>query len=211
LAPCKPWPVQLRFATDLTSEQYVKQQAWQSARLQECPLHRKGGRDLARHGAYVRAGGFLVPRFYCRKGKTTFLLLPEFLAARMTGTLAEVEAVVVAAQEGPTQEAAAKKPRPDIDPPGALRWMRRRTQPIAFACLAVATMYPQEFTPPATLTEMRRQKQSTALLRDVRKLADSRLQSLPAPLGFRRRSLWRPIRQDQLQHRPGADSKTEAG
>ncbi len=153
----------------------------------------------------------MVPRYYCRKGRATFSLLPEFLAAQMTGTLAEVEAVVMAAQAGPTQEAAATKLRPDIEQAGSLRWMRRRTQPIAFACLAVATMYPKEFTPPATLTNMRRQKESTALLQCMRKLAEAQLQSLPAPLGFRRRSLWRKSRQEVLQHKPGADEKEQTG
>lgn len=203
--------MQLRFATDLTSDQYVKQQGWQSARLDKCPLHRKGGCDLARHTAYVRAGGFVVPRFYCRKGRTTFSLLPEFLAARMTGTLAEVEAVAVAAQAEPTQEAAAMKLRPDIEPPGALRWMRRRTQPIAMACLAVGTLYPGQFLPPATLANMRRQKGTTALLQYMRELAEPQLQSLPTPLGFRRRGLWRDSSKNMLQHKPGADPKLQTG
>lgn len=153
----------------------------------------------------------MVPRFYCHKGRTTFSLLPEFLATQMTGTLAEVEAVVVAAQEGPTQEAAAMKLRPDIEPPGALRWMRRRTQPIAIACLAVATLYPKEFSPPVTLADMRRQKGSTALLQYMRKLAESQLQSLPAPLGFRRRGLWRKSSENLFQHKPGADPKMRTG
>lgn len=153
----------------------------------------------------------MVPRFYCREGRITFSLLPEFLAAQMTGTLSEVEAVVVAAQQGPTQEAAATKLRPDIEPPGALRWMRRRTQPIAFACLAVVTLYPNEFTPPATLTNMRRQKESTALLQDLRKLAASQLQSLPAPLGFLRRNSWRKRSQNAIQHKPGADEREQTG
>ena len=153
----------------------------------------------------------MVPRFYCRKGRRTFSLLPEFLAARMTGTLEQVEAVVVAAHAGPTQEATATKLRPDIEPAGALRWMRRRTQPIAVACLAVATLYPKEFSPPATLANMRRQKGAMALLQSMRKLAEPQLQSLPAPFGFRRRGLWRERSQNLLQHKPGADPKLQTG
>lgn len=38
---------------------------------------------------------------YCPTGHYTFSLLPDSLAARLSGTLAEVEAVVRAAEEAP--------------------------------------------------------------------------------------------------------------
>ncbi len=44
--------MQLRFATDLSAQQYVRQQAWKDAQLDNCPLHPKGGCGFARHGTY---------------------------------------------------------------------------------------------------------------------------------------------------------------
>jgi hypothetical protein len=42
--------MQLRFATTLSAQQYVRQQAWKYAQLDNCPLHPKGGCGFARHG-----------------------------------------------------------------------------------------------------------------------------------------------------------------
>ena len=47
-------PVQLRFQSGQTSEDYVTQQGWRKASLPCCPLHPKGGCGFARHGTYER-------------------------------------------------------------------------------------------------------------------------------------------------------------
>ncbi|HEX9401355.1 MAG TPA: hypothetical protein VF912_14695 [Anaeromyxobacter sp.] len=65
------------------------------------------------------------------------ILLPDFLCSRLTGTLAEVERVVAAVEVAPTQEAASEVLRPDIELPGALRWLRRRIR-LVHAGLAAA-------------------------------------------------------------------------
>ena len=57
---------------------------------------------------------------------TTFSLLPDCLAAKLPGSLEELEQVLSAVEEAPSLEAAADKLRPDILLPGALRWVRRR-------------------------------------------------------------------------------------
>ncbi len=113
--------MQVRLATGLTSEEYVKQEAWRSARLERCPFHPEGGCGLARHGTYARVSpaGCLIARY--PPARTTISLLPDFLCSRLTGTLAEVEAVVAVADAAPTQEAASEALRPDIELPGALR------------------------------------------------------------------------------------------
>ena len=53
----------------LTSEEYIRQRAWQSATLKRCPMHPAGGCGIARHGAYERKQpeGVWVPRWYCRE------------------------------------------------------------------------------------------------------------------------------------------------
>ncbi len=46
--------VQLRHESQLTSEEYVKQRAWESASLERCPLHPAGGCGIAKHTPYSR-------------------------------------------------------------------------------------------------------------------------------------------------------------
>jgi len=89
--------VQLRFKTNLTSEEYVNQQAWQDATMACCPLHPQGGCSFARHGTYERINppGTQIPRWYCSESHRTFSLLADCFAARFSGTLCEVETVVV--------------------------------------------------------------------------------------------------------------------
>jgi hypothetical protein len=101
------WPVQLRYACELTGEEYVSQGAWRKASLPRCPLHPKGGCGFARHGTYARVTppGTQIARWYCPAGHRTFSLLPDCLAARLSGTLAEVEAVVRAVEQAPSLEA----------------------------------------------------------------------------------------------------------
>jgi hypothetical protein len=66
--------------------------------LERCPLHPEGGCGLAAHGSYarVRPAGIRVARLRCPKARITISLLPDFLAARLSGTLAEVEQTVEA-------------------------------------------------------------------------------------------------------------------
>ncbi len=88
---------------------------------------------MASHGTYARKTlpGARVPRWYCRESHTTISLLADCLAARLPGTLDDLEAVVVAAESAKSQEDAANEvrcPSDDdaIELPGALRWLRRR-------------------------------------------------------------------------------------
>jgi len=46
--------MQLRFATDLSANEYVRQKAWKDAKLNCCPLHPEGGCGFARHGTNRR-------------------------------------------------------------------------------------------------------------------------------------------------------------
>ena len=101
--------MQLRYETGLTSEEYVKTEAWRDARLERCPNHPHGGCSVASHGTYERKTppGARVPRWYCRESHTTIGLLADCLAARLPGTLDALEAVVVVAEEAGSLEEAA--------------------------------------------------------------------------------------------------------
>ena len=119
--------MQLRYASELTGEQYVRAQAWRDARLERCPNHPRGGCAFARHGTYARKRprGTQIARWYCPDSHTTFSLLPDCLAARFPGELDEVEAVVAHAEQATSTAAAADALRRDaVELPGAMRELR---------------------------------------------------------------------------------------
>lgn len=202
------WPVQLRFATGLTSTEYVTQKAWRDASLDRCPLHPHGGCSFARHGTYERVSppGTRIPRWYCPQGHRTFSLLPDCFAARLSGTLCEVEAAVEQVEQAPNLEAAADRLRLDIELPGALRWMRRRVRAVHGALTTLKGLEPARFLPcEPTLASFRRQIKGDAVLPALRDIADRHLFALAPPLGFAGppRGGGEPAR--GAQHRGGPD------
>ena len=123
-------PVQLRFDTGLAGDVYVTRELWRSATLAHCPLHPQGGCGFSGHGQYERKTppGTYIARWYCSRGHCTISLLPDHLAARFPGTLAEIERVVDAADTRPASlQACADALRCDpVSLPSATRWLRRR-------------------------------------------------------------------------------------
>lgn len=182
-----PWPVQLRFKTGLTSEEYVSRQAWREASLCCCPNHPRGGCSLARHGTYRRKTpvGTRIARWYCPESHTTFSLLPDCLAVRLPGSLAELEQVVAVAEQAPSLEAAADLLRVDIELPGALRWLRRRMA-LVHRCLGLLIgLVPDQLAGcAATVMACRAHLGQDAVLMLLRDLADPQLPHLPPPVGF---------------------------
>ena len=184
--------MQLRFETGLTSEQYVTDQAWREASLERCPKHPHGGCSLARHGSYERKTpkGTRVARWYCPESHTTFSLLPDCLAARLPGTLDALEAVVVAAEEASSLEAAANEVRCPADDdaielPGAMRWLRRRVGLVYNALSRVIGLIPDRLALcAATMSAVRDKLKSDRALMHLRGLVAGQLQTLSAPLGF---------------------------
>ena len=129
--------VQVRIQIDLTLEEYVAHKEWARARLLRCPLHPEGGCGLSAHGSYLRK--YPIPhriaRAYCRKGQTTFGLIPDFAASHVPGTLHEIEAAVVVYEAEGSIYKAADLVRPpvilsdDRDPitlEATAQWLRRR-------------------------------------------------------------------------------------
>lgn len=206
--------MQLRHATTLTSGAYVSQQAWRTATLERCPLHPAGGCGLAKHTSYgrVEPPGMRVARYRCPTSRTTFSLLPDCLASRLSSTMAEVEQVVIAAEAAPSLEPAAERLRPDIGTQGGLRWIRRRLGPVRVALLALATLLPGALgsTGVPTLTAVRTALggASPALVR-LRELGASQLRSLPPPLGLGPRTRARRSRRHRFQHEAGPDPPTD--
>ena len=179
--------MQLRFESDLTGEEYVSQQAWRNASLTRCPLHPKGGCGFARHGTYERLSppGTRIARWYCPRAHCTFSLLPDALAARLPGTLAEVEAVVGAVEQAKSLEVACAELRLDIELPGVLRWVRRRVQAIHASLNTLKGLLPERFAGcEPRLGAFAGRLGLDAVLQALRQIAAPYLALLPTPLGF---------------------------
>ena len=180
--------MQLRFRTGLTGEQYVTTQGWRDATLVRCPNHPGGGCSLARHGTYARKtpAGTCIARWYCPESHTTFSLLPDCLAARLPGTLTELEDAVVAAERFPSVAAAAAAVRSGrSEPPGAMRWLRRRIRLVRRALSAVRGLLPERFAGCSpTILAFRDRLATDAALAWLREMAAPQLRSLPTPLGY---------------------------
>ncbi len=206
--PCGPWPVQLRFPTGLTSSEYVSRQAWRDATLPRCPVHPREACSFSHHGTYprVRPAGARIARWYCPEGQQTFSLLPDCLAARLSGSLCEVERVVVTVEEAKSLEDAADRLRCDIDLPGAIRWTRRRVQAVHGTLSTVRGLMPERLKGCApTVGAFRQRLDTDSVLVTLRSLTAPHLAALPSPLGFcpRRPAAVRP--KTTRQHETGPD------
>jgi hypothetical protein len=182
--------VQLRFAIDVPSACYVNEQSWQKASLERCPVHPEGGCGFARHGTYPRVNppGSLIARWYCPQAHQTFSLLPDCFAARLSGTLDELEAAVAHLEQVGTQEAAVATLRIEIDLPGALRWLRLRTQAVYSSLVTLKGLLPEllgDCQP--TVASFAQHLGGRSVLMALRAIGGAFLGVLPTPLGFRPR------------------------
>jgi len=180
--------MQLRFSTRLTSEEYVKQEAWQQAYLEHCPLHPNGECSMARHGTYgrVKPHGARVARWYCPESHRTFSLLPDCLASRLSGSLGEIEAVVIQVEQADSVATAAEQLRPDIELPGVMRWIRRRVKGVKDSLAIIKELNPEHFADcQPTITAFSQHIKDNDVLSALRGIAASHLAILPPPLGFK--------------------------
>jgi hypothetical protein len=140
----------------------------------------------------------------------TFSLLPDFLCAQLPGTLAEVEAVVATAEAG-TREAASETLRPQVELPGAVRWVRRRVRLVRAGLAAVIGLLTGLLAGrEPTVTSLRSALGTEAAVVRLRELAADHLAALPPPLGFGPRPAGRRPRPTALQHDPGPDPPSGA-
>lgn len=188
--------MQLGWSCSLSDAAYVTERGWESAILVCCPFHPEGGCGLERLGSYARVEppGTRIPRWWCPKAGTSISLLPSFLAARFSGTLAAVEAVVATVEGAGGVAAAVDRVRPPDAPdavglPGALRWLWRRVLAVRAALLAVVTLLPERFGGvKPTLAALGSVLGVGRVLVTLREILGRQLATLPAPLGFRARS-----------------------
>lgn len=201
--------VQLRHKSQLTSEEYVKQRAWESASLEQCPVHPEGGCGFARHTAYARVepSGMFIARWYCEEGHVTFSLLPDCLASRLSSTLVAVEQVASAVEQRTTSiEAVAATLRPDIEVQGAVRWVRRRVVAVAIALKVLKGLRPDVFDGvEPTLGGVRAALGVAEALPAVRASAGPQLKAMPPYVGFGARHRGGDSGQRGRQQGAGAD------
>jgi hypothetical protein len=207
--------VQLRFASGLSSADYVTAEGWRLATLACCPLHPRGGCGFARHGSYARVSpaGTRIARWYCPTGHCTFSLLPDHLAARFPGTLSEIEQVVATVEQAKSLEAAADRLRSEpITLPSALRWVRRRVAPVRRLLTIVVGLLPQWLQGCAPqITDVRARLACDETLVLLRALARIHLQALARPLGFAPPLLRAGERSASFQHDMGPDPPQSFG
>jgi len=131
--------------------------------------------------------GTQVARWYCPQGHCTFSLLPDHLAARFPGTLAQIEAVVAVVESASSVEAAANALRlDDVMLAAALRWVRRRMRLVHTVLAVVVSLLPDlclGCSP--TVQSLRIRLGCEPVLVALRELACVHLQGLARPLGLR--------------------------
>lgn len=176
--------------------EYVTESAWKDAILGACPFHPEGGCGLVKLGSYPRVepAGVRIARWWCPTRRASISMLPSFLAARLSGTLAAVEDVVAAVEQAGSIAAAVDVVHPpDVEQPlgleGALRSIRRRVRAVRAALLAIATLFAERFAGLApTLAAFREALGRERVLVVLREIAERHLAALPNPLGFRARA-----------------------
>lgn len=148
-----------------------------------------------------------MARFYCPKSHTTISLLPEFLAARLPGTLDELEHAVVAMETADSQERATESVRTDINMSGALRWLRRRQRAVRAAMLALLGVLGGTDLPcrQPEVTAWREALGTDHALLALRRLGAEHMQRIPAPLGLCRSGRARGGGGGGFQQDPGTD------
>jgi len=200
--------VQVRLATPTTSEIYVADKLWRFATLAHCPWHPAGGCGFCRHGTYerVRPPGTLIARWYCPRARRTVSALPDCLASHYSGTLADLEAMVLAVEQAPSRMAAAGQLRTEIELPGALRYLDRLCRAVHGALAAVRGLEPACFEAVApTLMGFAAVLGAGSVLAPLRTWVARYLPQLPTPFGFdpHRSALGGTI--PRHQHRMGPD------
>ncbi|MFK7860945.1 MAG: hypothetical protein AB8B64_19155 [Granulosicoccus sp.] len=200
--------VQVRLATLSTGDDYVTEKQWLRATLNACPWHPQGGCGFCRHGTYprVRPRGTLIARWYCPTEQRTVSALPDALASHFSGTLADVEAHVLATELGASLASVAMGRRLEIELPGALRYLSRVCKAVHKALSICRGLQPETMANlPPTIAGFSTRCGEGRVLTTLRHLVRRHLRQLPIPLGFNPSRNNLTNRSGEFQHRTGRD------
>jgi hypothetical protein len=179
-------PVQVRLAIALTSDEYIRRQAWRDASLPGCPFGNAPCRAVG-HGSYARMkpAGLRIARCWCAPCGVSIGLLPDFAASRVSGTLDDYEEVAAAAERARSQWAAADELRPDGELQSAVRFVGLRVRTVRELLGAAVGMVRELLGCEPTLSAVRdRLGLAGGVLRRLRELCRPHLEALAAPLGL---------------------------
>jgi hypothetical protein len=121
----------------------------------------------------------------------TFSLIPDCLAARMPGTLEQVEQAAAgvqrARQQGASLEQQAEALRPPsespdaVEPRSAVAWMKRRHRAVVVALVGVIAVMPEVFEAcePTLAAVSERVDDGNGVLLALRRMAGERLGEIP--------------------------------
>jgi hypothetical protein len=151
----------------------------------------------------------LIARWYCPRARRTVSALPDCLASHYSGTLAELEATVLAVEQAPSREAAAGHLRTDIELPGALRYLDRLCRSIHRTLAAIRGLEPVRFEAVApTLQAFAAALGTGSVLMHLRGMVARYLPLLPTPFGFDPRRHRLDAAVPRSQHHAGPDPPT---
>lgn len=176
--------MQIRYSVNVSASEYNKQKLCEKATLHRCPIHPEGGCGIRSHGTYIRKWPIelKISCWYCRMGHTLISLLPDFLPSRLSGTLKKVEEVVLEVQKYPSLEKASEKIRPDIELPGALRWICRRINYVKDILTRGAGILPQFGF--ENLKQLQKIFKIDLVLPHLREILETHLHKLPHIIGL---------------------------
>lgn len=146
-----------------------------------------------------------VARWYCPRAQRTFSLLPDCLAARLVGSLDDVERAVVAAEIEGVASAARALRVGEVELPGAQRWLARRRRGVGAAVLALVTALPGQLGTVPEVTALRAVLGTERALVALRGIGCDWLQVLAPPLGLCPRREARTDGERALQQKTGPD------
>lgn len=183
--------VQLISKGVVADDAYISRRAWNFAILGECPFHPLGGCGVERLGSYPRVWpkGCRIPRFWCSLAGRSISLLPESLAAGVSGSLDSIEASVeviealgISAAVDVVYPANADDA---ISLESARRSLRRRAGWVYPMLIAVVTLFADRFVGVApTLRSMRLALGVDRVLVPLRLIVETHLAALQRPFGL---------------------------
>jgi len=196
-------------------EEHISQKAWRNASFWPGPLLPASRGGWRRHGTYERKrpAGLRIGRWYNRDQHVTVSLIPDFAAARVSSSLAEIEDVAMeverARARGMSVERIAGALRRDIELPGAMRWVRRRVHWVDVALRTLKGLAADKLAGCALIVEAFRLRLGTGcVVVRAREMAAGNIARFPAPVGFAPLSKNYQRRRDRAQHETGPDPPT---
>ena len=202
--------MQFRFPTNLTAVEYVRMKAWKDFVVCRCLIHPDRDCGFSYHGTYDRVTpkGTKIARFLCHTEKKTFSMLPDCFSSRLTGTLIEIETVVLMVEKAEVRDAGRGKPSTmenvmlsSLDLASAadeldvsqnlydlaldFRWLKRRVDYVCKILSNVINLFPEKFkNHRPSLTSFRSVLGDGPILVRLRCEAESKIHEIPLPVGL---------------------------